>query len=168
MLVTRPFKPEDADVLHVVLSHGNPQSLLPKEKDSRGEPTNALQRNAVYRMNELRKLVDEQRKPPPNDEFDGEPSITPEAWRKRHNLSVHFFSKTDPIVLHVPIHVQSVIKFIVGAMPNVFTVGQQLKHWEGIIESFRLKRWVKAHYADKPLPAPDGPDEDFDDEDESA
>ena len=165
-LVTRPLKAKHADALYAVLNQSAPQMLLPQEKNSKGEDSGVIQPAAVWKFNEFRKLLDEQRKPPPDGDFDGAEKVSAKDWRERHNLSEHFFSKETPIVLYIHDNVKGVLKHILQRMPNILPLGVHLEHWEKLIEAFRLTRWGKSYFADKALADPEGEAVDFDDEDD--
>ena len=128
----------------------------------------------MWKFNELRKIVDEQRKPPPDGEFDNEEAEDPVKWRKKHNRSQNFFSKKKGsdgkeigIVFSIPDNVKGILKHIILRMPNVLPLGAHLRNWEAITISWRLTRWVRVHCANKALADPEGESVDFDtDEDE--
>lgn len=166
-MLTLPLKAEHADMLHKILNDGQPMELLPRIRDSKGDLTNQIVSSSVWKFNELRKIVDEQRKPPPGD-FDDEQEYTPQAWRKKHDLSANYFhcSEDKPIVFSIPDNVKGVLRYIITSMPNVLPLAVHLKHWEAIIVSWRLTRWVKVHFANKALADPDGEAVDFDDVEE--
>jgi len=166
-LLTLPLKAEHADMLHKILNDGSPMALLPKTKENHIDPA------AVWKFNELRKIVGEQRKPAPTGEFDNEELEDPVKWRKKHNLSLNFFlKKKGPdgkeigIVFSIPDNVKGVLKHIIFLMPNVLPLGVHLKHWEAITISWRLTRWVQVHCANKALAEPDGESVDFDTDEE--
>ena len=164
MLTTRTFKAEDLDLLWEIISTASPMALLPKVQDDKTKELRVHQ-SAVWRLNKFRELIAETRKPPPTGEFDGDAPITDHAkWRSEFKLSQNFLPQD--VELFIPDKVKGVIKFVLEAIPSLLVRSEALSRWVGLVEAFRLTKWLKANYADKALPAVDGEDIDFDDEDE--
>ena len=162
-LLTLPLEVRHVDALYAVINQSPPQSLLPLEKTPPGAPL-VIKQEALWKFNELRKIVDGPRKPPPEG-FDGEEEYTTDEWRKKHDLSGHFFPKKDKLVFFIPDNVKGVLKHFLSRMPNVLPFGVHLEHWEAILIAFRLTCWAKTK-AEKALAPPDGEDTDFDTDDD--
>ena len=160
VLVTLPLEIKHVDALYAVINQSAPQNLLPLEKTPPGTPLVIVQA-ALWQFNELRKIIDVPRNPPP-DGFDGEEVFTHDEWRKKHNLSEHFFPRKEKLVFFIPHNVKGVLRHFLSRMPNVLPLGVHLSHWDAIVEAFRLKQWAKVWGTEKALADPDGESVDFD------